>query len=133
MNHNRFLIALAGAAALGFFAVSGPLAQSDDHSGHDMATMNATQEPGSLAAAGYRKAMETMHKAMADMKDTGNPDIDFVQGMIPHHQAAVDMAKVQLQYGADPELRKLAEDIIAAQEKEIDQMHAWLAANKPKP
>jgi uncharacterized protein (DUF305 family) len=50
--------------------------------------------------------------------------------MIPHHQAAVDMAQAELKYGKDPEIRKLSQDIIAAQNKEIAQMQAWLAAHK---
>ena len=58
---------------------------------------------------------------------TGDPDRDFVTMTIPHHQGAIDMAKVQLQYGKDPELRKLSEGVVTAQESEIVFMKDWLA------
>jgi uncharacterized protein (DUF305 family) len=66
---------------------------------------------------------------MSGMKarSTGHADQGFAILMIPHHQAAIDMAKVELQYGTDPEIRRLATDIVAAQEKEIAQMKDWLA------
>jgi uncharacterized protein (DUF305 family) len=67
-----------------------------------------------------------MHRDMA-IPLTGNADVDFAQGMIPHHQGAVDMAKIVLQYGADPDIRKMAQEIIAAQEKEIALFRDWLA------
>ena len=71
-------------------------------------------------------SMQNMKNGM-NMKPTGDPDVDFVRMMTPHHQGAVDMAKVELQYGKDPEMRQLASDIVAAQEKEIAAMNAWLA------
>jgi len=57
---------------------------------------------------------------------TGSVDEDFMRNMIPHHQMAVDMAKKELAEGTDPVARKLAEDIIAAQEKEIALMQGWV-------
>jgi uncharacterized protein (DUF305 family) len=83
------------------------------------------------ATSVYAKDMEDMHKAMM-VAPTGDPDVDFVQGMIPHHQGAVAMAKTLLAHSKDPELRKLAEDIISAQEKEIAFMSDWLKNHPAK-
>ena len=79
-------------------------------------------------ATAMNEAMTRMNRDMM-MAPSGNPDRDFAAMMIPHHQGAIDMAKVELQYGTDPELRQLATDIVAAQEKEIAQMKAWLEKN----
>ena len=72
------------------------------------------------------KNMETMHAAMAGVEPTGNDDADFANMMLPHHQAAVDMAKTELLYGNDPQMRRLAQEIITDQESEIQLMHLWL-------
>lgn len=77
----------------------------------------------------YAPAMTAMHHNMV-VEPTGNADVDFVRGMIPHHQGAIDMAKVELAHGNDPKIRKLAKDIIKAQEKEIAFMRAWLNRHK---
>jgi uncharacterized protein (DUF305 family) len=70
--------------------------------------------------------MEKMHMSVAAIQRSGNDDVDFVRLMLPHHRAAVDMAKAQLMYGKDPEMRKLAQEIITAQQSEINLMRHWL-------
>ncbi len=76
----------------------------------------------------YNGIMMKMHNDMA-ITYSGNADIDFVKGMIPHHQAAIDMAKTVIAFGKDAEVKKLAEDVIKAQEAEIAQMKTWLQKN----
>jgi uncharacterized protein (DUF305 family) len=71
-------------------------------------------------------SMEKMRVAMASMESSGNSDADFVRLMLPHHQAAIDMAKVQLIYGKDPQMRRLAQEIITDQQSEIELMQRWL-------
>jgi uncharacterized protein (DUF305 family) len=83
---------------------------------------------GSPADKAFMAGMQKMMKDM-DVKPTGKTDKDFVLMMMPHHQGAIDMAKVELQYGKDPELRKMATEIVKAQEQEIGEMKAWLAKN----
>jgi len=72
------------------------------------------------------EAMDRMTRDMA-VPHTGDPDRDFAAMMIPHHQGAIDMAKVQLQFGRDPILRRLAQGIIVEQQQEIDLMHGELS------
>jgi uncharacterized protein (DUF305 family) len=63
---------------------------------------------------------------MGAVKRSGNSDVDFVRLMVPHHQAAIDMAKTQLLYGKDAQMRRLAQEIITDQQLEIDLMERWL-------
>src|SRR5438309_11205693 len=71
-------------------------------------------------------SMEKMHMAMGADQRSGNSDVDFVRLMLPHHQAAIDMAKTQLLYGKDPQMRRLAQEIITDQQSEIELMQLWL-------
>lgn len=88
-------------------------------------TPGLSQSGGSPATKGYMDAMSKMQSGMP--KDhKGDPDTDFARMMIPHHQGAIDMAKVEIQYGKDPDLRKMAEKMVKDQEKEIADLQKWL-------
>lgn len=76
--------------------------------------------------SGLVGSMMQMHDDMSAIERTGHADADFVRLMLPHHQAAVDMASVQLLYGKDPQMRRLAQEIIADQQLEIALMQLWL-------
>lgn len=96
--------------------------EADAHANHQMM---GDESPATKA---FMQANAEMHGAMA-IEFTGNADVDFIKGMIPHHQGAVEMARIVLDHGSDPEVRKLAEAVIAAQEAEIAWMTEWLARN----
>ena len=95
---------------------------------HDHDAPEAAHDSHGMTSAGgeMMRAMELMQGAMAAPM-SGDFDVDFARMMIPHHQGAVDMARLQLAHGKDPELRKLAEEIIGAQENEIRFLNDWLA------
>jgi uncharacterized protein (DUF305 family) len=80
-------------------------------------------EPGWSELLG---SMQKMHAAMGSVEDSGNVDVNFVRLMVPHHQAAMDMAKTQLLYGKDPQIRRMAQEIITDQQSEIELMQLWL-------
>jgi uncharacterized protein (DUF305 family) len=106
--------------------------------GMAMGAMSGTghQGNGSMSAAAtpstqaFEDANAKMHRDMA-IAFTGNADVDFVRGMIPHHQGAIDMARVVLRFGSNDQTKRWANEIIAAQEREIAEMRAWLAQNAP--
>jgi hypothetical protein len=77
-------------------------------------------------------SMEKMHIEMESIDPSGDGDVDFVRLMLPHHQAAIDMAKTELMHGKDPEMRRLAQEIIADQQSEIELMQLWLKQHEPQ-
>jgi uncharacterized protein (DUF305 family) len=93
------------------------------HQGHTGSS--AASSPSTRA---FEEANAKMHRDMA-ISFIGNADVDFVRGMIPHHQGAIDMAKVVLQFGTNEQTKKWANEIIVAQEREIAEMKEWLSRN----
>jgi uncharacterized protein (DUF305 family) len=88
---------------------------------------HAVKKPAADSAwSELQSSMAKMHAAMASVDPSGNSDADFVRLMIPHHQAAIDMAKTQLLYGRDPQMRRLAQEIVTDQQSEIELMNLWL-------
>ncbi|WP_233234903.1 DUF305 domain-containing protein [Bordetella sp. LUAb4] len=120
--HAAALIALSSM----FCAMGAAHAQvATKHGDMHMPMSSAADTPSTQA---YQESMQRMHGNMA-IDYSGNADVDFARGMIPHHQGAIDMARTELKYGRDPEMRKLAQEVIDAQEKEIAFLQGWLKKN----
>jgi uncharacterized protein (DUF305 family) len=112
MIHSTFLCALSVQALL--------------HSSHQHVSQSADLEWRELQAS-----MAKMHGAMISVAASGDADVDFVRLMLPHHQAALDMAKSLLLHGESVEMRRLAQEIIADQQSELDLMQLWLKKHVP--
>ena len=134
--------------ALALTALAGVAYAQTSHQGHGSMPMSGAMPMGHMDPAAMQRMMQDMMPSpndpastkdfkAADMKMmhdmsvpyTGNPDVDFRTHMIPHHQGAVEMAKVALKHAKDPETRRMAQKIIDDQEKEIAEMQDWLKKN----
>ena len=103
-------------------------ANEQPHQAH----MNMPMSTDSAMQQELMQGMNQMHQDMMAAAQYKDPDVAFAAGMLPHHIGAVKMAEVELKYGKDPEMRNLAEDIINAQQAEIEQMQKWLKAHNKK-
>ena len=103
-------------------------ANEQPHQAH----MNMSMSADSAMQQELMQGMDQMNQDMMAAAQYKDPDVAFAAGMLPHHIGAVKMAEVELKYGKDPEMRKLAEDIINAQQAEIEQMQKWLKAHNKK-
>jgi uncharacterized protein (DUF305 family) len=130
-NPNRFLNTAGSALALIAAGTITPALADHHESGeahnhtHHSGSKPADTPELSEASKAFEEAMMKMHKDMT-IPYTNDVDVDFVRGMIPHHQGAIDQANVFLKYTKDLRLRRLALGIIAAQRKEIRFMQRWL-------
>jgi uncharacterized protein (DUF305 family) len=125
---HRFLMMLRMVVALSSMALPTlALAQAGSHGGHSghAGTGSTTSAADTPATKAYRDANAEMHRDM-DIAYSGDAEIDFVRGMIPHHQGAIAMAKIALDHAQDEQIRKWATDVIREQEREIAEMQAWL-------
>jgi uncharacterized protein (DUF305 family) len=97
--------------------------QARQHDSHSSMNDQSSSDP---AWSALNSSMERMHFAMGSVERSGNTDVDFVRLMLPHHQAAIEMAKTHLLFGKDPQIRRLAQEIITDQQLEIQLMQLWL-------
>ncbi len=124
----RLVLAFAASAFVIGAAIAqqpAPMPGMEMKPGMDMKMM-APDPNDSASTKGYKASMMKMMEGMPMMKFTGDADVDFMSHMRSHHQSGIDVAKVVLANGKDPVVKKLAQDIVTAQEKEIMTINAWL-------
>ena len=116
---NVRLLAVSAWSVLGFLLTAGSIREA---AGDDLRTDGREDRNWSELIT----SMDKMHMSMSAVARSGKSDVDFVRLMLPHHQAAIDMAKTELLYGKDPQMRRLAQEIITDQKLEIELMQRWL-------
>ena len=121
-HRNRFALSL-GVLVFSLFLVAA----------QDAVRADGEKNQAHSAWAELTNAMKTMHGEMDSSHSSGDNDMDFVRLMIPHHKAALAMAKTELLYGRDPQMRRLAQEIVADQQSEIELMNLWLKQRATEP
>jgi uncharacterized protein (DUF305 family) len=91
--------------------------------GMGMMQQNMPQDPASRA---YTDSMRKMNQGMMGKPMSGDADRDFATMMMSHHQGAIDMARVELEHGKDPELKAMAQKVIGDQSREVKELQDWL-------
>jgi uncharacterized protein (DUF305 family) len=129
MKSRNVLLACAVIASMPVTAVLAQKAPDPAHQHHGAASpvqgVPKAGAPTTDASKAYEAAAQKMHKGMSS-DYTNDVDVDFVRGMIPHHQGAIDQAEILLKHSTNPRLRRLAGGIIASQRREIRFMEKWL-------
>ena len=126
MHSTKTILATAALAIWLAALGTGALAQdASGHGEHGQMQMQAGAAP-SASAEGYMDAMAKMNQEMSSMQMSGDPDVDFARMMIPHHQSAINMARIKLENGKDETLKALAQKVIEDQQREIDELQKWL-------
>lgn len=133
MKGFRFLPVLSVCAGIALTGVSF-VATAQQNPSMPAGQMNKSPASGAHSSPSTQAFKEGGKRMMKDMSApySGDADKDFVSHMIPHHQGAIDMAEVEMKYGKDPAIRKLAADIIKAQKEEIAEMKKWQTEHSGK-
>jgi uncharacterized protein (DUF305 family) len=132
MKYPRFLkiASLCAGVALAGMPLTVNAQQSASMPGMD--TSGSTDAGSNASTQAFKEADKKMMMDMSAPPYTGDPDQDFVAHMIPHHQGAVSMAQVELKYGKDPDMKRLAKKIVEAQDEEVAYMKSWQAKHGKK-
>lgn len=132
------ICAIAVAAIVILFVVFNRGNDENGNGGNEQSTSemttgnnNGSETTGNNDISGYvteqDNIMNNMMESMMNVESSGNADISFLAGMIPHHQSAVEMAESYIRHGAEnAEMKKLAENIIITQNEEINQMNEMI-------
>ena len=121
---------LCFAAATAFVVITVAQAQPAPMAMPAKTTTQADAHKGTMGSESMKKSMMAGVDGMQKMTMTGDTDKDFAMMMKMHHQQGVDMAQMEIDHGKSPVMKKMAKQIIAAQNKEIRQFDQWLAKQK---